>query len=72
MGAWIEIAIVQEAFIRLTIVAPFMGAWIEISCKLNTLILPPVAPFMGAWIEIKSASNSHLSYLRRTLYGCVD
>ncbi len=34
-------------------VAPFMGAWIEISLKFNPgNVELLVAPFMGAWIEI--------------------
>ena len=35
------------------IVAPFVGAWIEIQLS-TPLTLPalPVAPFVGAWIEI--------------------
>ena len=33
-------------------VAPFVGAWIEISRKCITAYLPIVAPFVGAWIEI--------------------
>ena len=37
----------------MTYVAPFTGAWIEMSQAffLRT-IFSPVAPFMGAWIEI--------------------
>ena len=35
-----------------TKVAPFVGAWIEISVGLVNLIPLPVAPFVGAWIEI--------------------
>ena len=34
------------------IVAPFMGAWIEIYERIETLGGAAVAPFMGAWIEI--------------------
>ncbi len=33
-------------------VAPFMGAWIEISLANTFTTSIPVAPFMGAWIEI--------------------
>ena len=33
-------------------VAPYMGAWIEISPQCNGLIRTVVAPYMGAWIEI--------------------
>ena len=34
-------------------VAPFVGAWIEISSDGITSTRSPVAPFVGAWIEIK-------------------
>ena len=33
-------------------VAPFAGAWIEMSNALACGISSPVAPFAGAWIEI--------------------
>ena len=34
-------------------VAPYMGAWIEISIDSDTYNKIKVAPYMGAWIEIK-------------------
>ena len=33
-------------------VAPYMGAWIEITIPWLILHPTPVAPYMGAWIEI--------------------
>ena len=33
-------------------VAPFAGAWIEISLRSKNRFLSQVAPFAGAWIEI--------------------
>ena len=33
-------------------VAPFVGAWIEISVSVGDLGEDTVAPFVGAWIEI--------------------
>ncbi len=40
-------------------VAPFTGAWIEISGKAYTMDdLKGVAPFTGAWIEITHACAS--------------
>ena len=36
----------------LIVVAPFTGAWIEISDKSSTDNASKVAPFTGAWIEI--------------------
>ena len=40
------------------LVAPYMGAWIEIPCIGSSTNLALVAPYMGAWIEIKSSSLS--------------
>ncbi len=57
MGAWIEInpaSIPQPALIP---VAPFMGAWIEITYLMQIFCLNKVAPFMGAWIEIVSTGK---------------
>ena len=34
------------------IVAPFVGAWIEILTIIFTGAMMSVAPFVGAWIEI--------------------
>ena len=34
------------------IVAPFTGAWIEITCSKSRWRTCGVAPFTGAWIEI--------------------
>ena len=34
-------------------VAPFAGAWIEISERKRYRILTTVAPFAGAWIEME-------------------
>ena len=51
MGAGIEIFI--NALHQLqTTVAPFMGAWIEISSLYGCYVLYRVAPCMGAWIEM--------------------
>ena len=36
-------------------VAPFAGAWIEISQTFAYTMVVFVAPFAGAWIEIKGA-----------------
>ena len=54
-------------------VAPFAGAWIEITVKVEPSPVVTVAPFAGAWIEIvfpitKFVSNS----LSRSLRGSVD
>ena len=56
MGAWIEI-FGSTSLYKSCIVAPFMGAWIEIiSIELCVNSDSDVAPFMGAWIEIIKAS----------------
>ncbi len=34
------------------LVAPLVGAWIEIEERLNIIIYINVAPLVGAWIEI--------------------
>ena len=36
-------------------VAPFAGAWIEISLAHTSIVFVGVAPFAGAWIEIIQA-----------------
>ena len=54
------------------LVAPFMGAWIEIKWENDTAEPNLVAPFMGAWIEILNLSPIDAIFSRRTLYGCVD
>ena len=59
--------------LHLDIVAPDMGAWIEI--KIYTKIPHrgiKVAPDMGAWIEIGLISSTVLLRLRRSRHGSVD
>ena len=53
-------------------VAPFTGAWIEISPILTLLHLKVVAPFTGAWIEILLALLQATKQSRRSLHGGVD
>ena len=36
------------------LVAPLVGAWIEIQIKLISFLTMTVAPLVGAWIEIPS------------------
>ena len=53
-------------------VAPYTGAWIEIS---NMDIITDkinVAPYTGAWIEIIAERLSLYRLLRRSLYRSVD
>ena len=54
------------------LVAPFMGAWIEIQHEAGKQLNLLVAPFMGAWIEISLWTKSQVYGSGRTLYGCVD
>ena len=54
-------------------VAPFTGAWIEMSITANqkaSRVL--VAPFTGAWIEIIQQRYDVVIQTGRTLHGCVD
>ena len=53
------------------LVAPHMGAWIEMVKDKVRLELIRVAPHMGAWIEI-SKGEHQLSLISRTPHGCVD
>ena len=52
MGAWIEIYTLVTPTQYLHHVAPFVGAWIEISEFRKVTFYNYVAPFVGAWIEI--------------------
>ena len=40
-------------------VAPFVGAWIEISLYITKGRTPTVAPFVGAWIEMLLSSHAY-------------
>ena len=52
MGAWIEITNMYKYGSALRQVAPYMGAWIEMTYTAVTISPADVAPYMGAWIEI--------------------
>ena len=57
MGAWIEIAEMLNLDAAL-LVAPLVGAWIEISWQYFAVIRSAgVAPLVGAWIEIRIMSK---------------
>ena len=43
-------------------VAPFVGAWIEMSVIRPDYLPESVAPFVGAWIEILYRSSPHGRY----------
>ena len=53
------------------IVAPLVGAWIEISNIQWKMTANGVAPLVGAWIEIKVSSNI-IKPLGRSSRGSVD
>ena len=59
---------------NLKAVAPFTGAWIEITAADEHQDQEDeVAPFTGAWIEIADIQYSKHNLLPcRTLHGCVD
>ena len=53
-------------------VAPFVGAWIEITENFNNSTAVKVAPFVGAWIEIHKKNRNLICMERRSLRGSVD
>ena len=54
------------------LVAPFTGAWIEMSLTPWRYSRTAVAPFTGAWIEICADIGQPSLRASRTLHGCVD
>ena len=54
------------------VVAPFVGAWIEISAEADELEEKGVAPFVGAWIEILMSICPAEKAISRSLRGSVD
>ena len=54
------------------LVAPFVGAWIEISTYALKEFIPKVAPFVGAWIEIMKWHLKTSLHISRSLRGSVD
>ena len=56
----------------IVLVAPFAGAWIEISVKFPISTAIEVAPFAGAWIEIAGFTLISAGFTRRSLRGSVD
>ena len=54
------------------IVAPFVGAWIEIIVETGIAVYTYVAPFVGAWIEIVLAVATGVTSACRSLRGSVD
>ena len=54
------------------LVAPFTGAWIEISSRIRPSVIWTVAPFTGAWIEIEGQVSDYIDAQSRSLHGSVD
>ena len=44
---------ILSSFLTPSLVAPFVGAWIEINLYVYLYYIHAVAPFVGAWIEIE-------------------
>ena len=55
-----------------SLVAPYVGAWIETVLFLVILVLRSVAPYVGAWIETFGGLLTTEHPPSRTLCGCVD
>ena len=53
-------------------VAPFVGAWIEIALSEIGTDSDAVAPFVGAWIEIQSVDNAGMDRPGRSVRRSVD
>ncbi len=53
-------------------VAPYAGAWIEITVMSAPAELDTVAPYAGAWIEIYVWSKPYITASGRSLRGSVD
>ena len=53
-------------------VAPYTGAWIEISMFLSFAMTSAVAPYTGAWIEILSQTLQSFGFASRSLHGSVN
>ena len=51
------------------LVAPLVGAWIEMSVTVNIAVFSPVAPLVGAWIEICCLSEFKKTILVAPLVG---
>ncbi|WP_404351820.1 hypothetical protein [Caproicibacterium sp. XB2] len=56
----------------MSIVAPYTGAWIEITAADAQVQKLQVAPYTGAWIEIAIADVSIAGKGGRSLHGSVD
>ena len=55
--------------IRLLVVAPLVGAWIEIICVFESVRKRTVAPLVGAWIEISGMIGTTQTHWVAPLVG---
>ena len=58
--------------LKVAVVAPFAGAWIEISASTMPSASAIVAPFAGAWIEILIDVCQVLTESSRSVRRSVD
>ena len=56
----------------ISLVAPYTGAWIEITTFSFSLNSPNVAPYTGAWIEIINVLCNAVASFSRSLHGSVN
>ena len=54
------------------LVAPLVGAWIEIDKEFERVMKEAVAPLVGAWIEIFDESSVNCPMCGRSSRGSVD
>ena len=54
------------------LVAPFVGAWIEIPDSRVSIYVSTVAPFVGAWIEIFEVRRCERAATGRSVRRSVD
>ena len=54
------------------LVAPLVGAWIEILYDTFVVFTIMVAPLVGAWIEIRLSETNNQVTCRRSPRGSVD
>ena len=54
---------------QVSLVAPLVGAWIEMQVPALRYVVMPVAPLVGAWIEIVLVMTSVLNMVVAPLVG---
>ena len=56
----LKLIILNKIGLKITQVAPYVGAWIETYTFLRVLIEYKVAPYVGAWIETRQRRSCHV------------